>query len=169
MLESFLLITFLILLFAIPIIQSLKNAVKHSKQVYADISSVSTNAATAIGAIETAVDFTGGNSGELKSLVKRARRMLEQAAAILQGIQMDTHACVKPGTLSDHPTTAEVMLPEFGAFGNGTMFGDAYLSESKLVLRNEPLRTLRQIRFAIAKILSDVAVEIATLTLIGSD
>jgi hypothetical protein len=158
MLESFLIIVFVILLLAIPIIQSLSNAVKQSKRVYADISSVSTTASTAISAIETAVNFTGGNAAELQSLVKRARRMLEQAAAILEGIRMDTHACVKPGTLSDNPTRAEVILPEVGAFGNGRMFGDALISESKLVLRNEPLRTLRQIRSALASILSEVAV-----------
>lgn len=158
MLESFLIIVFVILLLAIPIIQSLSNAVKQSKRVYADISSVSTTASTAISAIETAVNFAGGNAAELQSLVKRARRMLEQAAAILEGIRMDTHACVKPGTLSDNPTRAEVILPESGAFGNGRMFGDALISESKLVLRNEPLRTLRQIRSTLASILSEVAV-----------
>ena len=158
MLQSFLIIVFVILLLAIPIIQSLSNAVKQSKRVYADISSVSTTASTAISAIETAVDFKGGNSAELQSLVKRARRMLEQAAAIIEGIRMDTHACVKPGTLSDNPTRAEVILPEVGAFGSGRMFGDALISESKLVLRNEPLRTLRQIRSAIATFLSEVAV-----------
>lgn len=161
MIESFLFILFVILLFTIPIGQSLSNAIRRSQKVYGNIESISPNAASAIAAIEAAVTFSGGNSSDLQPLVQRVRRLLEQSAAILEGVRLDTHACIKPGVLSSDLVSAEVILPDVGAFAHGKIFGDAQITEDKTVIRNEPLRTLQHILFTIRKLLSDVAIKLS--------
>lgn len=75
-------------------------------------------------------------------------RLVRQATAIVDAIRADRMSCVPPQTPSGKATST-VVLPGEGAFDGvgGRLRGDAaFRSGSRLLLRNEPLRTLKRQR-----------------------
>lgn len=156
MLQSVILIVFVIALFAVPLLSSLITAIRYNGYAAGDLSSVSPRAKVAMSILSSAIEIATDEKSKLRALAKRIERMLEQAAAILIAIEMDTHACVRPDAITDHDVRAEVILADVGAFS-----GDAQIAQDRTVLRNEPLRTLQQIRSTVATIFSDIAVAVS--------